>query len=299
MRRAESDRTKLLPARMAKRSFIALSPCLIMSWLWLMAGCNLPGRPNLADQPVSRDQSLEFGVLYGQNCAGCHGINGEFGPAPPLNDPLFRAIIPEKQLQGTLIKGRKKALMPAFAKENGGSLTEAQIQVLVMEIKGIPYKIVKKDRGETTKVEIVPDAGGVSPKWGTPETPPKGAPSYREQSPSSEYHVLTVDSGAGDERGTHEVGRGALVFARACATCHGDHGQGVREEGEIVRAIHEPAFLALTSNQVLRRYAITGRPDLGMPSYAKSRPDNPNFAPLTDEEVTDLVALLASWRSEK
>ena len=236
---------------------------------------------------MSADQNLEFGVLYGQNCAGCHGIDGEFGPAPPLNDPLFRAIVPEKELQGILIKGRKKALMPAFAKENGGVLTEAQIQVLVMEIKGIPYKIVKKEEGETTKVEIVPDAGGVSPKWGTPETPPKGAPSYREQAASSS------GSGTGNER------KGAVVFARACAACHGDHGQGIREEGEIVRTIHEPAFLALTSNQVLRRYAITGRPDLGMPSYAKARPDNPNFVPLTDEEVTDLVALLASWRREK
>jgi len=273
----------------------------------LIAGCNLPGRPNLADRPVSPDQVLEFGVLYGQNCAGCHGIDGAFGPAPPLNDPLFRAIVPEKELQTVLIRGRKKALMPAFAKESGGLLTEAQIQVLVMEIKGIPYKIVKKHDGETTKVEIVPGAGGVSPKWGTPETPPKGVPSYREQAASSGHDVPMVESGAGDERGspsheytgTQHMGRGAAVFARACATCHGDHGQGIREEGEIVRTIHEPAFLALTSNQVLRRYAITGRPDLGMPSYAKARPDNPNFVPLTDEEVTDLVALLASWRREK
>ena len=54
-------------------------------------------------------------------------------------------------------------------------------------------------------------------------------------------------------------------------------GRASNEEGEIVRTIHEPAFLALTSNQVLRRYAITGRPDLGMPSYAQARPDNPQF----------------------
>ncbi len=284
----------------------SLSPflfrCLVLSLSCLVAGCNPPGRPNLADRPVSPDQSLEFGVLYGQNCAGCHGIDGEFGPAPPLDDPLFRAIVPEKELQGVLIKGRKKGLMPAFAKENGGSLTEAQIQVLVMEIKGIPYKIVKKEEGETTKVEIVPDAGGIAPKWGTPETPPKGVPSYREQAASGApggYPLVGAGRGAGEERGTHEVGRGAVVFARACATCHGDHGQGVQEEGKIIRAIHEPAFLALTSNQVLRRYAITGRPDLGMPSYAKARPDSPSFVPLTDEDVTDLVALLASWRREK
>jgi mono/diheme cytochrome c family protein len=204
-----------------------------------------------------------------------------------LNDPLFRAIVPEKQLQNVLTKGRKKALMPAFAKENGGTLTHAQIQVLVMEIKGIPYKIVKKkDEGDEPNVEVVPGAGGVVPKWGAPEMPPRGTPSYAEETASAS------GSRAGD------VNKGTVVFARACAACHGDHGQGIQENGETVRTIHEPALLGLISNQALRRYVITGRPDLGMPSYAKARPDNPNFVPLTDEEVTDLVALLASWRRE-
>ena len=41
-----------------------------------------------------------------------------------------------------------------------------------------------------------------------------------------------------------------------------------------VGAINDPAFLALISDQALRRYAITGRPDLGMPAYdGKARPD--------------------------
>lgn len=228
----------------------------------------------------SADQVLEFSVLYGQNCAGCHGSDGKLGPAPPLNDPLFRAIVPEEELQNVLTKGRKNALMPAFALENGGSLTESQIQVLVKEIKGVPYTIVKK--GES--VEVVSDAGGIRPTWGTTGTPPSGVPAYREQSISS--------SGSNREKG-------AVVFARACAACHGEHGQGIHEEGEIVRTIHDPAFLALVSNQALRRYVITGRPDLGMPSYAEARPDSSKLMPLTDQEVTDLVALLASWRRNK
>ncbi len=233
------------------------------------------------------DQSLEFGVLYGQNCAGCHGSDGKFGPAPPLNEPLFRAIVPVAELQGVLAKGRKKSLMPAFAKESGGMLTEAQIQVLVMEIKGIPYKIVKKHEGDVVKVDVVPDTGGIAPAWGAPEKPREGVPAYREPSASSN------GSRTGDKK------QGAIVFVRACATCHGDDGKGIQEEGETVRAIHEPALLALISNQTLRRYAITGRPDLGMPSYAQARPDNPSFVPLTDQEVADLVALLAFWRTEQ
>jgi cytochrome c oxidase cbb3-type subunit 3/ubiquinol-cytochrome c reductase cytochrome c subunit len=253
----------------------------------LTAGCDFPGRPNPADRPVPADQVLQFGVLYRQNCAGCHGIDGKLGPAPPLNDPLFRAIVPEEELADILAKGRKNTLMPAFARENGGVLTAAQIRVLEDEIKGIPYRIVRRQEAGLSKVEIAPDAGGIAPQWGMPGKPPKGVPSYREPSARP----------AGSSAGNKE--RGGLVFARACAACHGSHGQGIQRGGETVRTINDPVFLALVSNQVLRRYAITGRPDFGMPGYAKARPDNPHFTPLTDQEVTDLVALLTSWRRER
>ena len=45
---------------------------------------------------------------------------------------------------------------------------------------------------------------------------------------------------------------------------------------------------------VLTSYALAAAlTDLG---YADARPGNPQFQPLSDEEVTSLVALLASWR---
>jgi cytochrome c oxidase cbb3-type subunit III len=284
----QSDKTKVWPARRAKRLFVPLSLGLLVS-LSFVTGCDLPGKPNPADRPVPADQVVDFGVLYRQNCAGCHGADGKLGPAPPLNDPLFRAIVPEEELEGILTRGRKNTLMPAFDKENGGVLTAAQIQVLVKEIKGIRYRIVEKQEGGLAKVAVVPDAGGIRPKWGMPGKPPEGVPSYGEQ---------LAGSNAGDA-GDKEK-KGAVVFARACAACHGDHGQGIGKGSETVRnTIHDPVFLALVSNQALRRYAITGRPDLGMPAYAEARPGNPDFVPLTDREVTDLVALLASWRVGK
>ncbi len=57
------------------------------------------------------------------------------------------------------------------------------------------------------------------------------------------------------------------MFARACAGCHGNQGQGGKNGEQQVGAINNQAFLALISDQALRRYAITGRPDLGMPAY--------------------------------
>jgi mono/diheme cytochrome c family protein len=226
---------------------------------------------------VPANEVLKFGVLYGENCAGCHGANGTLGPAPPLNDPLFRAIISEEELEKVLTQGREKALMPAFAEENGGPLTAAQIQVLVKEIKGIRYNVVENRDGRKV---VVGNANGKEPKWGSPGQPPKGVPSYLSR--------------ASEPAGNKD--RGATVFARACAACHGEHGQGIQERGETARAIHDPVFLALVSDQVLRRYMITGRPDLGMPNFAQARPKDPQFKSLSDQDVADLAELMASWR---
>ncbi len=85
---------------------------------------------------------------------------------------------------------------------------------------------------------------------------------------------------------------GARVFALACAPCHGDDGRG-----GIVGPINDVAFLSLLSDQILRRLAITGRPDLGMPSFNDPQRRNADFRPLRSEEIDDLVALLALWRT--
>ena len=73
----------------------------------------------------------------------------------------------------------------------------------------------------------------------------------------------------------------------------GTNGEGGENGGEI----NDPAFLALISDQALRRIIITGRPDLGMPTYADGDGRSAEFQPLTSAEIDDLVALLADWRS--
>ena len=61
-------------------------------------------------------------------------------------------------------------------------------------------------------------------------------------------------------------------------------------------AINNPAFLVLVSDQALRRLAITGRPDLGMPAYDGKVGRPPDFQPLSSAEIDNVVALLAYWR---
>jgi len=271
------------PRRRVVRSPAGVSALVLLSMSLTVAGCDFPGRPNPADRPRRADEVLDFAVLYGQNCAGCHGTDGKLGPAPPLNDPVFRQIVPEAELESIVTNGRNKTLMPAFAKENGGPLTTVQIQILVYEIKGRPYRVVRRQESAAA-VEVVSDAGGTSPKWGSPGEPPAGIPRYHESSTE------------GNEKSSARGSASLSVFTRACAVCHGDQGEGIAQGDGLIQTINDPAFLSLCSDQVLRRYVITGRSDLGMPGYADPRPGNPQFQPLTDDEVASLVALLASWR---
>ena len=72
----------------------------------LTGGCDVPGKPREADRPVRADQVKGFDALYGARCAGCHGADGELGPAPSLNDPVFLAIVPDAELRHVISEGR-------------------------------------------------------------------------------------------------------------------------------------------------------------------------------------------------
>jgi mono/diheme cytochrome c family protein len=202
---------------------------------------------------VLADQVRDFDVLYAPRCAGCHGADGKLGPAPPLNDPIFLAIVPDAELLRVISEGRtispgQKSPMPAFAHERGGPLTETQVKVL---------------------------AEGIKARWG-------GSPPKEEPPP----YVRPKE--VGDKE------RGAKVFGLACAACHGEAGQGAEQAG----ALNDRAFLALISDQALRRIIITGRRDLGIPDYSDPDWRSPEFKPLTSADINDLVALLRYWRQD-
>lgn len=82
--------------------------------------------------------------------------------------------------------------------------------------------------------------------------------------------------------------RGKFVFGTYCASCHGSEGQG----GSKASSISNDSFLALVSDQGLRTIVITGRPDLGAPDWRGNVPGTP----MSDQEITDVVAWLASRR---
>ena len=81
-----------------------------------------------------------------------------------------------------------------------------------------------------------------------------------------------------------DIGHGEAVYRTACARCHEKASQ----------KITDPTFLALVNDQSLRTLIVAGRPDIGQPNWQGDIPGHP----LTDQEVTDVVAWLASQRTQ-
>jgi len=215
--------------------------CLVM-----LAGCSARnGEPQPGSEPLAPSQILDFGTLYAQNCAGCHGAQARGGASIALANPVYLAIVDETTMRNIVANGVRGTSMPAFAQSAGGMLTEQQIEAIT---------------------------DGIFSRWGRKQVLDRAdAPSY-------------VPKAAGN------VDHGQIVFGTYCASCHGSEGGGTRKGS----AITNDSVLALVSDQGLRTTVITGRPELGAPDWRGNVPGRP----MTDQEITDVVAWLAARRAQ-
>jgi cytochrome c oxidase cbb3-type subunit 3 len=116
-----------------------LRPILVTLAVVALLGCaacsSSPGvhRPESAVVPPS--EVLDFNALYGQNCAGCHGVDGKGGAAIALANPVFLAIAEDSVIHRIASNGVPGTPMPAFAQSAGGMLTDKQIEALVGGIR--------------------------------------------------------------------------------------------------------------------------------------------------------------------
>jgi len=212
----------------------------------LFSGCGAPnGQPGKGSEVLAPSEVLEFGTLYAENCAGCHGAEGRGGAAVALANPVYLAIADDAAIRKVIVNGMRGTAMPAFAESAGGMLTDAQIDAIT---KGI--------RSRWSQHGILGEAT---------------TPSYAPKS-------------AGDAQ------RGEVAYKTYCESCHGPGGRA----GPKGSAITDDSFLALVSDQGLRTIVIAGRPELGAPDWRGNAPDKP----MSDQDVTDVVAWLASRRAQ-
>src|SRR6184192_1799762 len=120
-------------------------------------GCsNSPGRPGKESEVIPPNEVTDFNLLYGQNCAGCHGAQGKGGAAIALANPVFLAIADDAAIRRTTANGVPGTPMPAFAQSAGGMLTDKQIDALV---RGIRSWTKSDALGETTPPPYAQAAG--------------------------------------------------------------------------------------------------------------------------------------------
>jgi cytochrome c oxidase cbb3-type subunit 3 len=136
----------------------------------------------------------------------------------------------------------------------------------------------QKFGGQLSDAQIDLLAEQMRSRWGNPEdsigvTLP----------PYSQQDAIAKGTGPGDSQ------RGATVYNAYCSECHGTDGRGGKTAGSIV----DPNFLKLVSDQSLRTTVIVGRKNIGESDCRA----NTNGQPMSAQEVSDVVAWLASQRS--
>ena len=221
-------------------------------------GCGrIPGKPGPGPEVVRPDEVLDFPALYKQNCAACHGENGRNGAAISLANPVYIALAGENRLQGVIASGVPGKLMPAFARSAGGMLTDSQVSAL---------------------------AQGIVKQWGNPNLlAGQNPPPYLATLPGNAEH-------------------GLQAYQLFCARCHGANGEGGPADGISnsskgkLGSIVDPSYLALISDQNLRSIVIAGRPDEAMPDWRNDAAQPMPMNPMTDQQITDILAWLASKR---
>jgi mono/diheme cytochrome c family protein len=94
--------------------------------------------------------------------------------------------------------------------------------------------------------------------------------------------------------------QGQKVFATFCARCHGADGMGQESlpgsKGAATGSLVNSSYLALVSDQSLRSAIVSGNPEQGMPDWRQDLPGDQRST-LTDQEITDIVAWLATHRT--
>jgi cytochrome c oxidase cbb3-type subunit 3 len=214
------------------------------------------------------------GILL-SSCGSPHGHPSKDSEVPAPNQVLdFATLYAENCAACHGAEGRGGA---AIALANPVYLAIADDQVIRKVItngaKGTAMTaFAQSTGGMLTDEQISVITKGIRSRWGKHGTIDAVAvPSYAPKS-------------AGD------IQRGEVAYKTFCEPCHGPDGVGTRKGS----AITNDSFLALLNDQELRTIVITGRPELGAPDWRGNVPGRP----MSDQEVTDVVAWLASHRAQ-
>lgn len=219
-----------------------------------------------------------FGALTLSACGVLAGCNppGRPGPGPEVIRPDalvdYSTLYKENCAGCHGVKGVNGAAVPLANPVLLSVMGHDPLRETIA--KGVPGSLMpafaRSYGGTLTDQQVDILAKGILQEWGSSQPASGALPSYKATLPA-------------------DAVRGQQAYASACARCHGANGEG--DAKSKTGSISNPTYLALVSDQYLRNLIVGGRPDENMPDYRSDMTQ-----PLTDQQITDIVAWLAAKR---
>lgn len=214
-----------------------------------------PQRMALAQIYLKQEYVADASLLYIENCALCHGAEGEgIGPNPALNNPALWTADYD-MLYKTIARGRYGTSMTGWHIEEGGPYNDYQIDELVALIRYVEWSQVK---------EMAAVQGLIPPSLPVPEVQ------------QTLVETITALSAEGSQ-----WAEGITLYAQNCTICHGVNGEG----SDLGPALNS-AELRTKEPQELTRIISEGVPGTAMAAWKNS---------INEAEITALVSFLQRW----
>lgn len=206
---------------------------------------------------------------------GCQ-LHGKPGPGPEVPNPdtvLDANVLYSQNCAGCHGADGRKGAAPSIGDPVYLALASDDTMRSVIS-KGRPgtamSAFAQKEGGMLTDAQVDSIVHGIRQRWSDPKAlsgvalPPYAA------------------NAAGDAQ------RGQAVYTKFCASCHGEGTASGPKAGSVLA----PAYLSLITDQGLRTIVIIGRPDFNAPDWRNNIPGQP----MNDQDISDVVAFLASHR---
>jgi len=234
--------------------------------------------------PTSRPKVLILTTALCLGSLGCNRIPGRPGPQPEVMRPDEVLAFPTLYKQNCAAchgeNGKNGAALPLANPVYLSIAGEDHIRQIIAN--GVPGRLMppfaKSAGGMLTDQQVAALAQGMISTWGKPNL-------LTNQNPPP---YAATQSG--------DATRGQQAFATSCARCHGTNGEGTPGDPKTntpkLGSLVDPSYLALISDQNLRSITIAGLPDRNMPDWRSDAAQ-----PLTDQQLTDIIAWLASQRT--